>query len=326
MYPNISSGLGRMMSDTLLLAGLPLVTTGRFFLVGRAALNNRSEIDAMYGSGWNDGLPMIYTTVKLAMVSCVASRGDVIFVLPDHTETISNATDLAINKAGVSIVGLGRGSLRPTFTFDTATSANIPVTVGNISIRNCIFIANFLDIVSCFTITAAPEFSVQNCEFRDTTVSLNFITHVTTTVTVNADGLDFSRNRLIITGTTAATTPIKIAGTISRVTINDNYINKAVLNNVACILAHGALVVTNLEMTRNTLISRNTDSATGGFLITTSSTTNTGFVYNNNIIGLDVAAEILISGTGHKYGQNNNLYSGDVDTSGFVSPVIGSTA
>lgn len=313
-----------MMANSLLAAGLPLVTTGRFFLVGKASITNRNEIDAMYGRSWNDGLPVIYTTVKLAMASCLASRGDVIFVLPGHTETISNATDLAINKAGVSIVGLGRGSLRPTFTLDTATSANIPVTVGNVAIRNCIFIANFLDIVSCFTITAAPEFSIQNCEFRDTSVSLNFIQIVTTTVTVNADGLDFSKNRLIITGTTAATTPIKVVGTINRVTINDNYINKAVLNNTSCILTHAALVVTNLEMARNILISRNTDSATGGFLIVTSSTTNTGHVYDNKVIGLDVLGALMISGTGHKYGQTNNLYSGDVDTSAFVLPAIGS--
>lgn len=314
------------MAETLINNGVGLSTTGRFFMVGKASLTNLSEISAMYSSGWNDGVPMIYTTVKLALAQCVASRGDVIFVLPGHTESITGATDLAISIAGVSIIGLGRGSLRPTFTYTTGATANIPVSAANVAIRNCIFVANFADIVAAFTTTAAPEFSIQSCEFRDTDATHNFLTLITTTITVNADGLDFSKNRVKILGTTAATTPIVLVGTMDRITINDNYITKAALDNTSCLLAHAALVVTNLEMARNMVFSKNLDSATGGFLITTSATTNTGMVHDNYVKGLDVAAELMISGTGSKYGEFNNLYDGDVDKSGFVSPAIGSTA
>ena len=322
MYPNKEAGFGNLLANALIANGLPLVTTGRFMFVGKSSLTNLSEITALVGGSWPDGTPTMYTTVKLALAQTVASRGDVIFVLPGHTETITGATDLAISIAGVSIVGLGRGSLRPTFTYTTATTANIPVTAANVAIRNCIFIANFADIVSAFTITAAPEFSIQGCEFRDTDNTHNFLAVVTNTITVNADGLDFSKNRLKIVGTTAATTPIKVVGTIDRVTINDNYITKAVLNNTSCLLAHAALVVTNLEMARNFIFSANTDSATGGFLITTSSTTNSGIVHDNYVQGLDVAAAILVT-AGSVYGMMNNLYDGDADASGFVLPAIG---
>lgn len=323
MYPTIQHGLGKLMSETLINNGLGLASTGRFFLVGKASLATLSEISAMYPGAWQDGLPMIYTTVKLALASCVASRGDVIFVLPGHTESITSATDLALNIAGVAIIGLGRGSLRPTFTYTTAATANIPVSVANVAVRNCIFIANFADITSAFTTTAAPEFSIRNCEFRDTDATHNFLALVTTTVTVNADGLEFSANRVIITGTTAATTPIKVAGTIDRLTINDNFITKAALDNTSCLLASGALVCTNLEMARNMIHSKNLDSATGGFLITTSSTTSTGMVHDNYVKGLDVAAAVLITSTGSKLGEFNNLYNGDVDNSGYVLPAIG---
>lgn len=314
------------MSETLVNNGVGLSSTGRFFLVGKSSLTNLSEISAMYGSGWGDGTPMIYTTVKLALAQCVASRGDVIFVLPGHTEAITSATTLAISIAGVSIIGLGRGSLRPTFTYTTAATANIPVSAANVAVRNCIFVANFADVAAAFTTTAAPEFSIQNCEFRDTDATHNFLSIVTTTITVNADGLDFSKNRVQMVGTTAGTTMIIVAGTIDRLTINDNFVTKAVLNNTACLLASGALVTTNLEMARNMLFSNNTDSSGGGFLITTSSTTSTGMVHDNYVKGLDIAAELMISGTGSKLGEFNNLYDGDVDKSGFVSPAIGSTA
>lgn len=291
-------------------------TTGRYIFVSSVS-----------GSNGNTGLSVDQpvATLRQALLVANANVDDIVVLMANHVETVSAA--YAINKAGVRIIGLGVGSARPTFTFGTSASvARFTITGANIGFWNCIFVANFADIGTIILVGTAPEFKVEDCVFRDTTSVLNMLACVTTTITVNSDGMRFNRNRVIMLGTTGATTAIKIIGTMSRLQINDNYFNKAVLNNTACILNHAALVVTNLEMARNTLISRNTDSATGGFLIVTSSTTNTGFVYNNNIIGLDVAGAILISGTGHRYGQNNNLYSGDVDTSGFVLPAIGSDA
>jgi len=323
MYPNKESGLGAKMSSALINnAMVQNATTGRVFLVGAAALASISEIKAIYGSHYPDGTPVVYTTVALALAQCVAARGDLILVVPGHTETITGATSLTCSISGVTIVGIGSGSLRPTFTFTTAATANIPISAANVTFKNCIFIANFADIVACFTTVAAPEFHVIGCEFRDTDSTHNFLTIITTTITVNADGLTFSGNRIKSTGTTAATTPISLVGTMDRITINDNFITKAVLNNTSCLLAHAALVVTNLEMARNIVFSGNTDSATGAFLITTSSTTNTGMVHDNYVNGLDVAAAILVT-AGCKYGMMNNLYDGDVDASGYVLPAIG---
>lgn len=300
-------------------------TTGRFYIVGKATLVGLQEVQGMYPASYPDGAAVVFPTLALASAACLANRGDVILVMPGHTETISSATALTLSVAGVTILGLGLGSLRPTFTLDTAATARINISAANISFRNVIFVANFADIATLFLLTTAPGFSVRGCEFRDTSSILNFLALVTTTVAVNSDGLDFSGNRLSILGTTAATTPVKVANTMDRLTINDNFIVKAALNNTSCLLAHGALVVTNLEMSRNKIFSGNTDSATGGLLITTSSTTNTGMVSDNYVKALDVAAEIMVT-AGSKYGMMNNLYDGDADASGFVSPAIGSTA
>lgn len=311
------AGYGRAVAEAV----PPVNLSGKVFIVGKAALPNRSMITQLFGPD-TEGVVRYFATVNAAIAACTASAGDMIYVLPGHTETITGATTLALSTAGITVQGLGRGSLRPTFTFTTGITANIPVSAANIKVNNCIFVANFADITSCFTTTAAPEFEVSDCEFRDTDATHNFLAIITTTVSVNADGLKFLRNRLIITGTTAATTPIKVVGTMDRLTINDNFITKAVLNNTSCLLAHAALVVTNLEMARNKIFSANTDSATGGFLITTSSTTNTGMVFDNYVNGLDVAAAILVT-AGSKYGMFNNLYDGDADKSGFVLPAIG---
>jgi len=285
-------------------------------------------VSSVTGSNGNNGLTpaLAVATVLQAKVICDTNKDDIIVVMANHTENITNATDLVIDKAGVRVIGLGIGSARPTFTFTTATTAKITITGKNIGFYNCIFIANFADVATAFLVGASPEFQLIGCEFRDTSSILNMLACVTTTVAVNADGMRFEQNRIKMLGTTAATVPVKILGTMSRLTVNDNFVTKAVLNNTSCLINHAALVMTDLECARNIINSANTDSATGGFIIVTTSTTNTGHVYDNKVIGLDTAAAVLITATGHKYGQTNNLYSGDVDTSGFVLPAIGTDA
>lgn len=296
----------------------------KYFFVGASTLPSYATFAAEYPVD-KEGGTRIFATLAAAIAdsNVVAARGDVLLLLPGHTETITSSTTLTLSKSGVKIVGLGQGATRPTITYTTAATARINVTAANIRFGNCIFVANFANVATAFILTTAPGFEISgDCEFRDTSSILNFLALVTTTVAVNSDGLVFNGNRVAMLGITAATTPIKIAGTHNRAKINDNFIVKAVLNNTSCLLAHGSLVVTNLEMARNVVFSDNTDSATGGFLVTTTSTTNTGMICDNKVRGLDVAAAILIP-TGAMYGMMNNLYTGDADTSGFVLPAIG---
>ena len=72
----------------------------------------------------------------------------------------------------MAIVGLGAGSLRPTFTFTTATTATIPVVGANISIQNCLFVGNFLSIASVFTETDSSFTAV----FSGTTMTASGVT------------------------------------------------------------------------------------------------------------------------------------------------------
>lgn len=251
-----------------------------------------------------------------------ANVGDTIMIKAGHAETISSATALNFDKAGISMVGLGQGSRRPTFTLDTAATAKIPVSALGMSITNCLFVANFADIATCFLLTTAPDFDCSGCEFRDTTSALNFLALVTTTVAVVADGLSFCSNKVILKGTTAATTPIKILGTHDRLTINDNLFNEAVLDNTSAVLAHGALVVTNLEMARNRVRRPQTDTATGALLITTSSTTNHGIVCDNRCQTSDPSGALLVT-AGSIYGMFENYHIGDADASAIILPAAG---
>lgn len=305
--------------------GVPLVQTnpGKVFWVynGTALLPGQRG-----GSDGNKGtFDSPFSTLDYAIGQCVDNRGDIIFIKPGHAETVASATAVVCDVAGVAIVGLGRGTNRPTFTFTTANTAKIPVSAANVLFSNCLFVANFADIATTFLLTTAPGFTVDSCEFRDTDATHNALTVITTTVSVVADDLTFSNNKVLSLGTTAATTAIKVLGTQDKLTITDNYFSRAAISNTAVVLAHAALVVTNLDMGRNKVFSPTTDTSSGAMLITTTATTNTGMVYDNYVKSLDVAG-MLVAPTGTKYGFTNNLMSGTADSSGILIPAADSDA
>ena len=96
-----------------------------------------------------------FATLNKAMSVCQGGRGDIIMVGAGHTEQISSATALLLATSDVAIIGMGSGSSRPTFILDTAASSIITVTGANISIQNCVFVANFLNITTLFSLSNA---------------------------------------------------------------------------------------------------------------------------------------------------------------------------
>jgi hypothetical protein len=263
-------------------------------------------------------------TLEAAINKCTANQGDVIIILPGHAESIVSATALNFDLAGIRIEGLGEGANRPTFTFTTANTATIPVSADGITIRNCIFVGNFLSIASCFTVAAAADFWIDQCVFRDTSATLGFLSIVTTTVSVNSDGLRYTNNQRKSDATTSPGPDIVIANTMSRLKVNNNKsVHTVASNNIAALIEHGALVMTDAEVIGNYVHSVNTDTATGAILVKTTATTGSGIIAHNRIKALDVAAAILVTATAVQYGMFDNLYTGETSlASGVVLPAI----
>lgn len=120
------------------------------------------------GSNENDGrdprTPL--ATVAEAFDHVSANRGDVIFVMPGHTEAYT--ADETWDVAGVSVVGLGVGPDRPTFTIGDAAAESLDITGAGISIENCIFIAGVDQQVWMVGIRAT-DVTIRDCEFREAT-------------------------------------------------------------------------------------------------------------------------------------------------------------
>lgn len=315
--------------NNLVLRGVPITQLhpGRVFWV-----TNSSTTLSGTSVGGADGNPGTYqrpmASIDAAINKCVSGRGDILILGPGHAESVTSATTINADVAGVAIVGLGAGTSRPTLTLTTANTATIPVTADNISFKNILFVGNFLSIAAAITVGAGAWCTVEDCEFKDTSAILGFLSPIKTTVSVNADHLHFINNRVHQISTTNTVAPIVILGTMTGLTVNDNRVVSSVAhNNVSRLVSHAALVMTDMEVMRNTVFSVNTDTATGAALVSTTAVTGSGQIADNIVRALDVAAAIMVTATAVQYGLFNNLYIGDgTSVSGFVLPAIGSDA
>ncbi len=64
------------------------------------------------GAGYGQNPDSPVATIDYAIGLCTDSKGDVIYVMPGHNEGLGNA-QIAVDVAGISIIGLGRGSAAP---------------------------------------------------------------------------------------------------------------------------------------------------------------------------------------------------------------------
>jgi hypothetical protein len=313
MIYNKDAGYGRIQTEKINLLG-----GGKIRVVGKATLANRDMIEELFKVD-NDGQVRFFATVDAAVSACTADAGDVIYILPGHTETVTS-TSIALDVAGITIVGLGNGLNRPTFTFGAA-AATITVSADDIKVKGCHFVANFVDVASAFTLGAAKDFVLEGNTFEDTSLILNFLSIVTTgTTDLATNGLKVIGNRWYSLAT-ATLAFVSILGDCNRLILNDNYVNKASTSDVGHFLTITADTLLNAEIMRNVLIVVGAGAATVGIFLTGSSTDNTGIVAYNLVASLDTTTE-LIATAGTKLKFFENYYTGTADASGKLWPVV----
>jgi hypothetical protein len=139
---------------------------GEIFFVGSTVTGATDSV----GYGKNPDKP--FATLDYAVGQCTASVGDTIYVLPGHAEVVSAAGGLDLDVAGVTIIGLGNGSLQPTVTLDTATTADVDVDAANITVEGIHFRANFADVAAAIDVNA-DDFTLRRCRFTEAATDMN---------------------------------------------------------------------------------------------------------------------------------------------------------
>lgn len=134
----------------------------------KALVNSRHKgqtfyVDSNATSGGQDGGSWggACLTIDAAINKCLP--GDTIFVAPRHAESISTAGAIAADVAGISIIGIGYGTHRPTITL-TAVAASMTIGAASIRVSNILF----LTTAACTIVldVNSSDAMLDNLEFR----------------------------------------------------------------------------------------------------------------------------------------------------------------
>lgn len=155
----------------------------KIHFVGNTTVSWYGELLSILGPD-ADGGNRLFSTLPIALAdsNVVASRGDIIFLLPGYTQTITGAAGVSITKAGIQIIGLGMGSLRPTFTFTTAVAASFDVSAANINLKNLVF-TNGIDAQTAMINVTTADVTFDTCEFNTNTGTTGTILGILTGAT-----------------------------------------------------------------------------------------------------------------------------------------------
>lgn len=267
-------------ANGITIRGIPLniMHPGKVFWVNNSSV---FPLGGVAGSDDNDGTyQKPFSTLDYAISQCTANRGDIIVLMPGHAENVSAASGITVDVAGIAIVGLGAGTLRPKFSF-TAATATYVISVANVSHYNVQFEANFADVAIGLDVSGVDGLSFEHCYFTEAGADLNFVDVVD--LATGADDISFFRCKFI--GNDAANDAF-----ITGVAHDGFYVEKCYFAaNTAQAAAHGLIDssgnVTNAWID-NCAFRSNID---GALWVDFNGATNSGLITNCNVSSIDTA-------------------------------------
>lgn len=257
--------------------------TGNIFWVGSTVTG------ATNGAGYGRNPDAPFAT--LAYAETQASAGDTIFLLPGHNEGIADA-QIDLDVAGLSVIGIGSGSLKPRIDFDHA-NASIDIGANNVTLKNIALLPSVTAVAIGIDVEAAKTGTV----LEDITILPGEDGGGTDEFVLGVDikaGCDDTTIRRLIAhmhaSTAHANAGISLTGASSRVKIEDCDIT--VLGGAAVSPIKGITTLsTDVRIARCTLVS---DDEPGIELLTGT----TGVLANNYVFSNlgTVAAAIVADG------------------------------
>ncbi len=133
------------------------------FVDSNATLASDAD-DTEHGHSFDKPLATLDYAIGLA----TDGQGDLIILAPGHAENLAVSTSCVVDKSDLTILGLGIGLNRPTFSFITNTTATISVTSPNVTFKNCRFVSAIATLAVGITVGASAHgFWAEDCDFRD---------------------------------------------------------------------------------------------------------------------------------------------------------------
>lgn len=274
-YPNGFAG-GLVLQET----PLTLPHPGQVFWV-----NNSSTL-APGGVGGSNGNPGTYKkpfqTIDYAIGRCAANRGDVIYVMPNHSEAVATSGAIAFDVAGVTVIGLGSGSNQAQIRF-TAAAGAVTVSAANVTWKNLRLTAAFADVTEAISIAATGDnFRSIGCIYDEEETNENYV--IVFGVADGANGLQFIDN-VYMAGDAENDSFFVGAGTCDKVLFQGNFFMHNVAQTSLIAILRSATAMTNCRLIGNTFVT--TESVLAASCVVFSGTTNTGFAIWNTVCAKD---------------------------------------
>jgi len=313
-YSNFPGGF----AEGVTIRGVPISVTnpGKVFWVYNGTALQGGQRGGSNGNKGTYDSP--FSTVDYAISQCVANRGDIIFIKPGHAETFSAADGFDLDVAGVAVIGLGSGTLMPSFTL-SATTSDVNISAANCSLVNVRFVPSTSDVVRAVQVTAAHA-TVKDILVLDAGATNEILTVVKATGTTDneADGLWIEGCRAFGTST-AVLEFFEFNAHINGFVFKNNLIvNEGTAAGVAIAGATGKNLL-------NAYIGYNKTSnkaTSGNLFIDSDSTASTGIAESNLIGHADVTGAHDNGLTGMGFRLFDNLSVSTASLSGFVLPAI----
>lgn len=232
---------------------------------------------------------LLVSTLNAGLARCRSGMGDIVYVLPGHTESVSTADFFTSLVAGTQIIGCGRpGSTNaPTLTW-TAAAATFLLDVANVTLTG--FNLNFTGantIAAPITVSAAGCSIVGNKMDLGSGASNDCQTPIT--IASGADDCLIASNYMAPSGAQNANIIIvHVAAAVARCQILNNFISTTLTATTNGVIHVGA-AATDLNIGRNLI----TNYVTDGIGIEIADTfAATGIVWENYIglLGTTAAA------------------------------------
>lgn len=155
-----------------------------------------SSMSGTTGVSW----ALAVNDLEEAMALCTSDAGDIIYIAPGHAETIGSAKAIDLDIAGLTVIGLGTGELRPKFSFDTNTDS-IAIGADDIKLKNIWCFATVTAVANAIIVeTGVENFVIEDCVFENETAGTDeFID----TILVSGTGSDggIIRNNVFVSDT-----------------------------------------------------------------------------------------------------------------------------
>lgn len=307
MYSNYPNGI-----KNLVIRGVPLSVShpGKVFWV------NSTSVLPANGVGGSDSTAhgtylKPFATIDYAVGQCTANRGDIIMVMPGHSEDIAAASSLDVDVAGVAIIGLGNGTDRPDLNF-SATAGTVDMAADNTMLYNLTLTADVSAVVVGVNVDANGV-TIENCEWTYNATGDDFVTMID----IDAfDGTTLSGCKFIAEDT---------AGCDEAIRIDDAHNTSIVGCHIYGDFTDGAIIGED-ALSNNLLIKDNTiynSDTTAGFTLDCN-VASTGILANNHLGTLFATAPETALDPGSLLCLENYVANA-VDESGALVPTTVST-